>query len=154
MTSLIPPVGKLDGRWSCIGNAGNDDPMCRLARVPMLAALTGMTTAFTSVVFYFGEDDFRRPLGVAVGFGFVLLAIWYAAHPFIKNERDYPELRKEVVEFIDLARQLHYAAMLGDNDAFESIETRMPAQAMVVEAARKSLPSDAAEDARIARVAG
>ncbi len=109
------------------------------ARVPLVASLLGMMVAFTSVVFFFGEDDVRRPIGVALGFGFVLLAIWYAAHPFLKNERDYPELRREVVKFVDLAKELHYAAMLGDDAAFESIEARIPAQvAIVVETARKS----------------
>ncbi len=134
----------------------NDSLARRLAaRVPLLASLTGMTAAFTSVVFYFGEDDFRRPLGVALGFGFVLLAIWSAAHPFVKDERHYPELRREVDKFIDLTRGLHDAAMMGDNDTFESIEATMPAQvAIVVEAARKSRPSDAAEGARVAGVAG
>ena len=120
----------------------NDSLARRLAaRVPMLASLTGMTAAFTSVVFYFGEDDFRRPLGVALGFCFVLLAVWSAAHPFIKNERHYPELRRELEKFIELAKELHRAAVEGDNDTFESIETEIPVQvAIVVKMARESRP--------------
>ena len=116
------------------------------ARVPLVASLLGMTVAFTSVVFFFGEDDVRRPIGVAVGFAFVLMAIWYAAHPFLKNERDYPELRSEVNKFVELARELHYAAIAGDEAEFASIEAKVPTQVgVVVEMARKSRPLRAQE---------
>ncbi len=112
------------------------------ARAPLLASLAGITIALSSVIFFFVEDDFRRILGVTAGLFCLLLAIWYAAHPFIKNERAYPELRRELGEFVDLARELHYAAMRGDEAACESIKERMPVQAeIVIDTARKSEPS-------------
>ena len=109
------------------------------ARAPLLASLAGMTIALSSVIFFFVEDDFRRILGVTAGLFCLLLAIWYAAHPFVKNERAYPELRREVGEFIDLTKELHHAAIRGDAAAFESIEERIPHQVeIVIDAARKS----------------
>ena len=92
-------------------------------------------------VFYFVEDDFRRILGVTAGLFCLLLAVYYATHPFVKNERRYPELRGEVVKFVDLAKELHHAAVRGDDDTFESIKDRVPAQVeTVIDTARKSEP--------------
>jgi hypothetical protein len=103
--------------------------------------MIGMSIVLTSVIFFFIEDDFRRILGVTSGLFFLLLAIWYAAHPFLKEERSYADLRREVLVFLDLTKELHYAAIRGDNDAFESIEERVPAQVKVlIETARKSGP--------------
>ena len=115
------------------------------ARAPLLASMAGMTIALSSVIYFFVEDDFRRILGVTLGISCLLLAIWYAAHPFLKNERAYPELRRELDAFVDLARELHYAAIRGDETAFESIKDRMPAQVeIVIGTARKSRASDPA----------
>ncbi len=109
------------------------------ARAPLVASMAGGSLVLTSVVFFFVEDDFRRILGVTAGLFFLLLAIWYAAHPFVMNERQNPELRGEVHKFIELARKLHYAAREGDTDAFESIKEKVPAQVeMVIDTARKS----------------
>ncbi len=92
-----------------------------------------------SVIFFFVEDDFRRILGVTAGLFCLLLAIWYAAHPFIKNERNYPELRRELDNFVDQVRELHYAAIRGDEAAFEQIKTDVPAQVeRVISTARQS----------------
>ena len=113
------------------------------ARAPLLASIAGMTIALSSVVFFFVEDDFRRIIGVTAGLFCLLLGIWYAAHPFLKNERIYPELRREVNGFVDLARKLHYAALRGDEAAFESIRERVSDQVeTVIDTARKSEPSD------------
>ena len=111
-------------------------------RAPLLASVVGMFVSLGSV-FFFVEDDFRRILGVTAGLFFLLLAVWYAAHPFVRNERRYPELRGEVVKFVDLAKELHYAAVRGDDDAFETIKDEVPAQAeTVIDTARKSEPFD------------
>ena len=108
------------------------------AHAPLFASVAGMVISLGSV-FFFVEDDFRRILGVTAGLFSLLLAVWYAAHPFVKNERRYPELRGEVVKFVDLAKELHNAAVQGDDDAFESIKEKVPAQVdTVIDTARKS----------------
>ena len=108
-------------------------------RAPLFASVAGMVISMGSAGFFFGEDDFRRILGVTAGLFCLLLAVWFAAHPFVKNERRYPELRGEVVKFVDLARGLHDAAVRGDEDAFESIKEKVPAQVeTVIDTARKS----------------
>lgn len=114
------------------------------ARAPLIASVVGMVISLSSV-FYFVEDDFRRILGVTAGLFCLLLAVYYATHPFVRNERHYPELRGEVVKFVDLAKELHQAAVRGDPDAFRSIEDRVPAQVeTVINTARKSEPIDSA----------
>jgi hypothetical protein len=111
------------------------------ARAPLIASLAGMVISLSSVVFFFVEDDFRRILGVTAGLFCLLLAIWYTANPFVKNERHYPELRKEVVKFVDLAKALHNAAVEGDDQAFEEIKEKVPSQVdVVIDTARKSEP--------------
>ena len=109
------------------------------ARAPLFASVAGMVISLSSAVLFFGEDDFRRILGVTAGLFCFLLAVWFAAHPFVKNERRYPEFRGEVVRFVDLAKELHNAAVRGDDDEFESIKEKVPAQVeTVIDTARKS----------------
>ena len=109
------------------------------ARAALVTSMVGMTIVLTSVIFFFVEDDSRRILGVTAGLLFLLLAIYYAAHPFFKEERTYLELRREVDVFLDLTTELHYAAIRGDHTAFESITQRVPAQVeILIETARKS----------------
>ena len=109
------------------------------ARASLLTSLAGMTIILTSVIFFFVEDDFRRILGVTAGLFCLLLAIRYAAHPFLKEERHYLDLRRDTQVLLDLTRELHYAAVRGDEAAFESIKEKLPAQVeMVIATARKS----------------
>ena len=109
------------------------------ARAPLVASIAGGSLVLTSVVFFFVEDDFRRILGVTAGLFCLLLAIWYAAHPVIKEERNHPALRRDLDALINLTRELHYASLRGDNEAFESIEERIRAQVeIVIGAARES----------------
>ena len=109
------------------------------ARAPLFASVAGMVISLSSAVLFFGEDDFRRILGVTAGLFCLLLAVWFAAHPFVKNEHRYPELRGEVVRFVDLAKELHNAAVRRDDDEFESIKEKVPAQVeTVIDTARKS----------------
>ena len=117
------------------------------ARAPFIASVLGMVISLSSVVFLFGEDDIRRILGVTAGLFCLLLAIWYAAHPFVRNERQNPELRGEVYKFVDLAREMHHAARRGDQAAFESLKEKVPAQVeMVIDTARKSEVVDEESD--------
>ena len=109
------------------------------ARASVVTSLAGSTIVLTSVIFFFVQDDVGRVLGVTAGLLFLLLAIYYAAHPFLKEERSYLELRREVQHFLDLTRELHYAAIREDHAAFESIKERVPAQIeILIETARKS----------------
>ena len=109
------------------------------ARAAVVTSMAGTTIVLTSVIFFFVEDDSRRILGVVVGLLFLALAIYYAAHPFLKDERSYQDLRREVQHFLDLTRELHYAAIRRDAAAFESIKGRVPAQVeILIETARKS----------------
>jgi hypothetical protein len=113
------------------------------ARTPLVASIAGTIISLSSAAFFFVEDDFRRILGVTAGLFCLLLAVWYATHPFVKNKRRYPALRGEVVKFVDLARELHHAAVRGDEDAFESIKEKVPAQVdTVIDTARQSEPID------------
>ncbi len=115
------------------------------ARAALVTSMVGMTIVLTSVIFFFVEDDFRRILGVTAGLFFLLLSIWYAGHPFLKEERTYLDLRRELDVFVGLAKELNQAAVQGDDEAFESIAERLPAQVEVlVETARKSRARDPA----------
>ena len=108
-------------------------------RAALVAGMAGITITMSSAVFFFIEDELSRIIGVTAGLFCLLLAIWYAAHPFVKNERHYPELRREVYKFVDLAKKLHYAAIGRDEAAFESIEEEVHAQVeIVIDTARKS----------------
>ncbi len=54
-----------------------------------------------------------------------MLGIWYAAHPFVTNERTALLLRARVDDFIGLVRELYAAANRGDEEAIGSIRQRM-----------------------------
>ncbi len=113
------------------------------ARTALVASMIGMTVVLTSVIFFFVEDDFRRILGVIAGLFFLLLATYYAAHPFFREERSSGELRHEVQVCLDLTKQLHYAAIRGDDRTFESITEKVPAHVEnLIEAARRSEVED------------
>jgi hypothetical protein len=111
------------------------------ARASLVTSMIGMTVVLTSVIFFFVEDDFPRVLGVTSGLFFLLLAVGYAAYPFLRDERSYLDLRREVDVFHDVLRELHYAAIRGDDEAFESIKERVPALVeMLIATARTSRP--------------
>jgi len=92
-----------------------------------------------SVLFLFVDNTTGRILGVYLGLVFLVLGVYYTANPFVKNERIYLELRTEVDVLLDTTRELHYAAIRGDFEAFDSIEKRVPGQVdALIAAARKS----------------
>ena len=109
------------------------------ARASVATSMAGAVIVLTSVIFFFVEDALGRVLGVTLGLLFLALAIYYASRPFFKDERIYLDLRREVETFLDLTRELHYAAIRGDKAAFESIKERVPAHVeALIETARKS----------------
>ena len=109
------------------------------ARAAVVTSVAGTAIVVMSVLFLFVDNTTGRILGVSLGLVFLVLAVYYTANPFVKNERIYLELRAEVDVLLDTTRELHYAAIRGDFEAFDSIEERVPAQVdALIAAARKS----------------
>ncbi len=73
----------------------------------MAAAVVGVTLVVTSVVFFYVESDLRRLMSVTFGLGILMISVWFAANPFIRSTRRFKPLRREVQEFVDLARLLN-----------------------------------------------
>ena len=73
----------------------------------MAAAVVGVTLVVTSVVFFYVESDLRRLMSVTFGLGILMISVWFAANPFIRSTRRFEPLRREVEEFVDLARLLN-----------------------------------------------
>ena len=109
--------------------------------VPVATALVGVTLVITSVVFFYVEDDLRRLMSVTLGLGILMIGIWFAANPFIKNARRFMPLRREVDGFIDLVRLLN-TQVLGEaapeNVARTTAEMHESVERMVEEAAKTS----------------
>jgi len=80
--------------------------------LPLAGAVAGMLMILGSITFYF-ETDYGRIGGVTGGMLMLLAAIWYAANPFVKNQRRNLPLRAEVEQFIKLVRELTRAAANG-----------------------------------------
>ena len=80
--------------------------------MPMAAAVVGMTMTLGSIAFFF-ETDYGRIAGVTGGMLMLLAAIWYAANPFLKNQRRYLLLRAEVNKFHQVVSELSSAAVNG-----------------------------------------
>ena len=109
-----------------------------MKNLPMGAAVAGMIMILGSIVFFF-ETDYWRIAGAAGGMLLLLAAIWYAANPFLKNQRRYLPLRREVDKFIKLASQLNSAAVEGRPEQVEQIRSAMhEAIDGIVEAAGKA----------------
>ncbi len=95
-----------------------------MRNLPMGAAVAGMIVILGSIVFFF-ETDYWRIAVAAGGMLLLLGAIWYAANPFLKNQRQYLPLRREVDKFIKLASQLNSAAVEGRPEQVEQIRSAM-----------------------------
>ena len=87
--------------------------------LPVTAAILGMMLVFASVLFLYSKHPTAGIITVAIGMSVFLGGMWYAANPFIKNERRFLELRAEVDQFITLAGDLNRASIAGDSEAGE-----------------------------------
>ena len=92
--------------------------------LPMGAAVAGMIVTLGSIVFFF-ETDYGRIAGAAGGMLLLLGAIWYAANPFLKNQRRYHALRREIEKFIKLVGQLNKAAVDSAPERVEQVRSAM-----------------------------
>ncbi len=93
--------------------------------LPVTAAILGMMLVFASVLFLYFEHPNARIIVVSIGMIVFLGGMWYAANPFIKNERRFLKLRAEVDRFIALVRDLSRAASAGDSEAGERVKAAM-----------------------------
>ena len=75
--------------------------------IPVATAGVGATLVVTSVVFFYVENDLRRLMSVTFGLGILMISVWFTAKPFIRSTRRFKPLRREVEEFVDLARLLN-----------------------------------------------
>jgi hypothetical protein len=117
------------------------------ARAAVVTSVAGTTVVLMSVLFLFVDNTTGRILGVSIGLVLLVVAVYYTANPFVRNERIYLALRAEVDVLLDTTRELHYAAIRGDFDAFDSIKERVPGQVeALVAAAKKSGPKDGQQD--------
>ena len=79
--------------------------------MPFAAALLGMGIVFGGVALFYFENPVPRIATIAAGIFVILSGIWFAANPFLKNERRYIGLRAEVDRFINLTRTLNRTAV-------------------------------------------
>ena len=79
--------------------------------LPFMSAIVGMTIVFGSVAIFYVENPPTRMATIAGGLLVFLAGMWFAANPYITNERRYVGLRGEVDDFIGLVRQLNRAAV-------------------------------------------
>lgn len=108
-----------------------------MRHLPVGVAVAGMIVILGSIVFFF-ETDYWRIGGAAAGMLLLVMAIWYAANPFLKNQRRYLPLRREVDEFIKLAGKLNRAKVAGSMGEVGQLRSAMQAQIdRIVEAAGK-----------------
>ena len=92
--------------------------------LPTAAALVGMTMTLGSMAFLFGTD-YGRIAGVIGGMLMMLAAIWWAAHPFLKNQRRYLFLRAEVNKFHQVVSELNSGAVNGLPEKIERTRSAM-----------------------------
>lgn len=95
------------------------------ARLPVTAAILGMGIVFASVLLFFYHGDSSTLFGIAGGMLFLVLGMWYAAHPFLVNERKNLVLRTEVGAFIGLVKELYAAGMVGDESEMLALREQM-----------------------------
>ena len=74
-------------------------------------AISGTITVFLAVVLISDLNLQARIITVLVGVLMIQAGVWKLTSPFMRNDRKYPELRKEVDEFIVRVRSLNEAAV-------------------------------------------
>ena len=93
--------------------------------LPVTAAILGMMLVFASILFLYFAHPTARIITVSIGMIVFVGGMWYAANPFIKNERRFLKLRAEVDQFIALARDLNRDSIAGDSEAGERVKAAM-----------------------------
>ena len=79
--------------------------------LPFISAIVGMSIVFGGIAIFYVENPTTRVATIAGGMLVFLAGMWFAANPYITNERRYVGLRGEVDDFIGLVRQLNRAAV-------------------------------------------
>ena len=92
--------------------------------LPTAAAMVGTTMTLGSYAFFFATD-YGRMAGVTGGMLMLLAAIWYAANPFLKNQRRYLLLRAEVNKFHQVVSELNSGAINGLPEEIERTRSAM-----------------------------
>ena len=82
-----------------------------------------MGFVFMSVT-WFGPGA-AQVTALTLGLALLLSGIWYSGNPIFIQERKYQALRDRMDDFIDLGRELNQAAIEGQHDQVESVQSRM-----------------------------
>ena len=94
--------------------------------MPVILATAGMSIVWGAMApLYYIEGSTIRFIATALGILMLLVAMWFAANPFLTNERQYMALRTEVDRFIGLVRQLNTATVGGEAGEVERSKSDM-----------------------------
>lgn len=91
----------------------------------LAAAIVGVAIVLSS--FLFLQDLLWWYVTVAVGLIIALGGFVYGIYPFLTSERQFPALREEVDDFIELVRQLNTAAVSRSTGELERVRSEMVA---------------------------
>ncbi len=92
--------------------------------IPLPVAVLGIGVLYSSTFIF--DHVAGRIASVNVGIVLLMAGLWYAAKPFLKNDRKYIELREEATQFINLVKKLNHAATKPGNDVeFERVKGEM-----------------------------
>lgn len=94
-------------------------------RTPFVASTIGVVIVLGSVMTILMPYDWPRIVATAIGTLFFVIATWYAAHPYMTNERRNPRLRSDVDDFILLVREMHRAALADDAKHLDRVVAEM-----------------------------
>ena len=90
----------------------------------LISAVIGMVLVYSSVLILHG--DYVRILAITAGLVVLEVGIWYAASPFLTNERRYLALRTELDGFVKLVRELNTAVISeAGADQVEQVRSKM-----------------------------
>jgi hypothetical protein len=94
--------------------------------MPIILVTVGMSIVFgTMAPLYYIEGSTIRFITASLGILMLLVGMWFAANPFLTNERRYVALRTEVDRFIGLIRQLNTATVAGEAGEVERSKSEM-----------------------------
>ncbi len=90
----------------------------------LISAVIGMVLVYSSVLILHG--DYVRILAITAGLVVLEVGVWYAASPFLTNERRYLALRTELDGFVKLVRELNTAVISeAGADQVEQVRSKM-----------------------------